>query len=76
MGALSGGRIFITRMALAKLKMALTVAIRFSATRQQFGPKDTQETPVLEYQLQVGLGIMDISLERNESTSMFPDISV
>ncbi|XP_036002093.1 peroxisomal acyl-coenzyme A oxidase 3 [Fundulus heteroclitus] len=52
MGALSGGRIFITRMALGKLKMALTVAIRFSATRRQFGPKDTEEIPVLEYQLQ------------------------
>ncbi|MEQ2160153.1 hypothetical protein GOODEAATRI_030561, partial [Goodea atripinnis] len=52
MGALSGGRIFITRMALAKLKMALTVAIRFSAIRQQFGPKDTEEIPILEYQLQ------------------------
>ncbi|KAM6960287.1 peroxisomal acyl-coenzyme A oxidase 3 [Tautogolabrus adspersus] len=52
LGVLSSGRMAISRIALTNLKLALTVAIRYSATRRQFGPKDAEEIPVLEYQLQ------------------------
>ncbi|KAJ8416463.1 hypothetical protein AAFF_G00357510 [Aldrovandia affinis] len=52
LGALSGGRVGITGIAVANLKMAMTVAVRFSATRLQFGPSEDKEVPVLEYQLQ------------------------
>ncbi|PVD31700.1 hypothetical protein C0Q70_07118 [Pomacea canaliculata] len=51
LGALSGGRVGITAMCAANLKTCMPIAIRYSAVRRQFGPKDN-EIPVLEYQLQ------------------------
>ncbi|XP_064612616.1 peroxisomal acyl-coenzyme A oxidase 3-like isoform X2 [Liolophura sinensis] len=52
LGALSGGRVGITSMGLTNLKSAITIAIRYSAVRRQFGPRENEEIPVIEYQLQ------------------------
>ncbi|KAK3775877.1 hypothetical protein RRG08_011441 [Elysia crispata] len=51
LGALSGGRVGITGMCVANMKLCLPIAVRYSAARRQFGP-GKEEIPVLEYQLQ------------------------
>uniref|UniRef100_A0A182RJB7 Acyl-coenzyme A oxidase n=1 Tax=Anopheles funestus TaxID=62324 RepID=A0A182RJB7_ANOFN len=53
LGALSGGRISICGIANVYLTKAITIALRYSASRKQFGPDDSEEEwPVLEYQSQ------------------------
>ena len=53
MGTLSGGRVFIMTLCMIQLQKAITIAIRYSAARKQFGPPNEDEIPVLEYQMQV-----------------------
>lgn len=53
-GVLSNGRVNICGMSNTYLIKAITIAIRYSASRKQFGPEDDgEELPVLEYQTQV-----------------------
>lgn len=53
LGVLSMGRIGIVYLGVLNLQQALTISIRYSALRRQFGPKDSEEEwPVLEYQTQ------------------------
>ncbi|XP_055681517.1 peroxisomal acyl-coenzyme A oxidase 3 isoform X2 [Lutzomyia longipalpis] len=53
LGALSGGRVSICGMASTYLTKAITIGIRYSGSRKQFGPENSdQELSVIEYQSQ------------------------
>ncbi|KAJ8680097.1 hypothetical protein QAD02_015884 [Eretmocerus hayati] len=54
LGALSGGRVYITAMCSTYTSLAVTIAIRYCASRKQFGPSPNEEWPVIEYQVQQG----------------------
>ncbi|MET0300111.1 MAG: acyl-CoA dehydrogenase, partial [Flavitalea sp.] len=51
LGTLVGGRIGIPRSSLAAAKSGLTIAIRYSDTRRQFGPEGGAEVPILNYRM-------------------------
>jgi len=54
LGGLSGGRVTICGMATNNLQKAITIALRYSVTRKQFGPENSNvEFSVIEYQQQV-----------------------
>jgi acyl-CoA oxidase len=46
-----GGRIGIPRSALAAAKSGLTIAIKYSDQRRQFGPEGGLEVPILNYRI-------------------------
>ncbi|XP_076060527.1 peroxisomal acyl-coenzyme A oxidase 3-like isoform X2 [Oratosquilla oratoria] len=52
LGNLSVGRVGIIGFGVVHLKKAMSIAIRYSAVRKQFGPAD-EEQPIIEYPLQV-----------------------
>jgi acyl-CoA oxidase len=49
LGTLVGGRIGIPRAGLSAAKSGLTIAIRYSNVRKQFGPENKGEVPILNY---------------------------
>lgn len=53
LGTLSAGRTNITTIIEAYGTKALTIAIRYSAVRKQFGPTNKEEIAILEYQSHV-----------------------
>lgn len=52
LGELTGGRVGLTAASVSLLRSALTVAIRYSLQRQQFGPPEQPEVAILDYQSQ------------------------
>lgn len=52
LGTLVAGRISIAAASVSVAKTALTIGVRYSARRRQFGPEDQSEVPILSYTTQ------------------------
>ncbi|XP_015437004.1 PREDICTED: peroxisomal acyl-coenzyme A oxidase 3-like [Dufourea novaeangliae] len=52
LGALSSGRATITSITTNIATVAMVIAIRYCSVRKQFGPSESEEWPVIEYQAQ------------------------
>ncbi|XP_009366361.1 acyl-coenzyme A oxidase 2, peroxisomal [Pyrus x bretschneideri] len=52
LGELVGGRVGLAYSSVSVLKVAATIAIRYSLLRQQFGPSKQPEVSILDYQSQ------------------------
>ncbi len=52
LGTLVAGRISIAAASVSVAKTALTIGVRYSSTRRQFGPADGAEIPILDYTMQ------------------------
>lgn len=57
LGSLSAGRLSIVNICAAYIAKAVPIAIRYTAFRKQFGPPNSEELPVLEYQLVVNIAV-------------------
>jgi acyl-CoA oxidase len=52
LGELTGGRVGLCAASVSLLRCSITVAVRYSLQRQQFGPPDSPEISILDYQSQ------------------------
>ncbi|XP_007957610.2 acyl-coenzyme A oxidase-like protein [Orycteropus afer afer] len=52
LAALTPSRLAVTFQAMGAMKLGLTIAIRYSHSRRQFGPKTKEEVKIIEHQTQ------------------------
>ncbi|CAF4745532.1 unnamed protein product [Rotaria sp. Silwood1] len=78
LGALSSGRVGISSMAIGLLIKCITIAVRYSCVRKQFGPSSGIEIPVIEYQTQnwrlVPI-VASLYIYRNLALSVFDNLT-